>query len=70
MLKDAIDRICLVVRVVCCQVKWGVEDAVLDLVLFVGTKRGEAKGVDCLALKKREVGVDGTCDETCVYMKE
>lgn len=58
MLEDAVDRVCLVVWVVRCQVKRGVEDAVLDLVVSEGSKLGKAASVGGLLLGEGEALVD------------
>jgi hypothetical protein len=59
VLEDKVDGVRSVVRMMRGQVKWGVEDAVLDLVVFEGTKRGEATSVGCLSFGKGGVPVSG-----------
>jgi hypothetical protein len=59
VLENKVDGIRLVVRVMRGQVKWGVEDTVLDLVISEGAERGKAKGVGGLSLVKGVVFVDG-----------
>jgi hypothetical protein len=59
VLEDKIDGIRLVVRVMRGQVKWGVEDAVLDLVVFKGAEWGKATSVGGLSLAKGGVPIDG-----------
>jgi hypothetical protein len=58
VLENKVDGIRLVVRVMRGQVKRGVEDAVLDLVIPEGAERGKATSVGSLLLAEGGVFVD------------
>jgi hypothetical protein len=64
VLEDKVDGVRLVVRVMRGQVKWGVEDAVLDLVISKGAERGKAEGVGGLSLVKGGIFADRCRVET------